>query len=116
MQLANFILITLGMIYVVTQSKLTKLPRTQLIAATIAAVTSLNLAPGPIYAARALALGFLAAVLVCPPCFGFWAGAAAGLLGYWPAPVHYAPVEAGLAGCALGALWGTYGPQDDGVK
>jgi hypothetical protein len=112
-QLIHFVLMTLGVTYIVTQSKLTKLPRQKLVATTVSAVTALNLSPGPIYAARALVLGFVAAVLTCPPCFGFWAGAAASVGGYWPyQAVHYAPVEAGLAGCVLGALWGAWGPQD----
>lgn len=113
MQLIHFVLMTLGVTYIVTQSKLTKLPRAKLIAVTVSSVTTLHISPGPIYAARALVLGFVTAVLVCPPCFGFWAGVAAQLLGYWPyKAVNFAPVEAGLAGCVLGAVWGTWGPQE----
>jgi hypothetical protein len=108
MQLIHFVLIVLGVTYVTTQSKLTKLAREKIIAVTVEAVTALHVSPGPVYAARALVLGFIAAVAVCPPCFGFWAGAAAALLGYWPyQAVLSAPVEAGLAGCVLGALWGS---------
>jgi hypothetical protein len=101
-----FVLVHLGIVYIVTQSRLFALPRKALID-----LVKLNYAKRPW---GAVALGFPVAVFICPPCFGFWVGGALQLLGYWPfAQVLYAPLEAAIAGCAIGATWGAWGPEDE---
>ena len=46
-------------------------------------------------------------LMYCPACFGFWVGVALKYLGYWDGSA----IEAGIISCALGALWGEYGPS-----
>jgi len=46
------------------------------------------------------------AVFQCSACFGFWWALILNHLGYWPfQQVVYQPIEAGLAGVAIGAIW-----------
>ena len=56
--------------------------------------------------------GFALGLVVCSPCLGFWFGVVAYALGYWPLPsLHAGWLEAGVGSCALGALWGVWGPE-----
>jgi hypothetical protein len=51
-------------------------------------------------------------LIYCPACTGFWVGLILGALGHWPLqPWYSATVEAGITSCALGAVWGEYGPS-----
>ena len=121
MSLLLFILIHLGGVYVITQSVLFALPRKRL----YRWLTTQRL-PEYLHQKRAapvfalLPVAVLTAVVHCPACFGFWWALVLQQLGYWPfTTLHSAPLEAALAGTAIGAFWGVYGPtateeQNDG--
>lgn len=83
-----FALVVLGVIYVVTQSRVGALIRKPL---------------------RALLGKYegLAFFFYCPACFGFWVGLVLG------PHFGYQPLQAAFAACALGALWGEYGSSLD---
>lgn len=83
MTLCIFILMTIGLVYIVTQSSIGHVPR-------------MWLADGGT---------LLEALIYCPACTGFWVGASLSWLGYWPSAI-----EAGIIACAVGATWGVYGP------
>ncbi len=86
MTLCIFILTTLGLVYIVTQSSIMHAPRMWI----------------------ADVHGKLEMLIYCPACTGFWVGVTLKFLGYW----HGAVLEAGIIACALGALWGVYGPDN----
>lgn len=104
MALLLFLLVHCGGVYVVTQSMLTKLPR-EALRRQVRDGIELTRNTWEIFVV--LPLGFVLAVVQCPPCFGFWWALGLQQLGYWPFTAHIsAPIEAGLAGVAIGALWG----------
>lgn len=55
---------------------------------------------------------WVAVLLYCPACMGFWVGALLGAAGLWPEAVHgfSAAWRSAFAAAALGALWSEYGP------
>lgn len=104
MNVLLYALILCGCVYLVTQSVILEPARNALLRAAGAAV-----APPPPRTIKRALFGLLAALVVCPPCFGFWAGAILYMLGYWPfEPVVWGLGEAALGSCALGAAWSTW--------
>jgi hypothetical protein len=57
-------------------------------------------------------LRVLEVLIYCPSCTGFWVGLLLWKLGYYPFHVKIWLLEPGCVGCALGALWATYGGID----
>lgn len=76
----NYLLVALGLIYIVTGAALTRPIR----------VFVNSLSP------------FLGTLHSCPPCAGFWLG-----FGLWPLykTLWQNPLESALATCGVGALW-----------
>lgn len=89
MHLLIFALLTLGSVYIITQSAIAHAPR------------------------NAIAdIGWMFESLIyCPACTGFWVGAGLGATGYWVNDGALGVLEAGISACGLGALWGVYGPE-----
>jgi hypothetical protein len=89
-----FILISLGITYVITNSFVLYGIRRLLIS-----LTGNTL--------------WVAVLLYCPACMGFWVGAALGAGGMWPEPVSMLQAiwRAAFAAAAVGALWSEYGPK-----
>lgn len=59
-------------------------------------------------------LRLLGVLIYCPSCTGFWVGLLLHYAGYYPFHVKgFGVVEPGIVGCALGAVWGVYGPSTD---
>lgn len=81
--LIRFVMLTLGLTYIVTQSSIFILLRLWL-------------------NAKAQLLGTL---IYCPACSGFWIGMVLGLLGAWPLPTILGPLDAAIAACGLMATW-----------
>lgn len=86
MMIFTFVAMTLGLVYILTQSA-------------IAALLRMWLADRHV---------LLEGLIYCPACTGFWVGFVLKLLGYW----NGSAMEAGIISCALGALWGVYGPDN----
>ena len=84
MSLLIFSLLVVGVVYIVTQSAIFHLPRVWI-------------------ADRHVMLEML---IYCPACTGFWVGVVLSLLGYG----NLSWLEGGIVACAIGALWGVYGP------
>lgn len=54
---------------------------------------------------------FVAALIYCPACIGFWVGVALGALGWWPyepTDSWWALTESGVASMAIMATWSKY--------
>lgn len=114
MALLLFLLVHCGGVYIVTQSLLLKLPREaarQWLLRELAVHNAWRLSSRQVIPTRTLfvvlPVGFVMAIFQCPACFGFWWALILNHLGYWPfQQVVCQPIEAGLAGVAIGAIWG----------
>lgn len=87
MQLAYYILLILGLIYLFTQSRIMQPYRV--------AISSLG--------------GFWATLVYCPPCSGFWIGVVIAVTDWWP----HNTFSSGICAMALGALWKEWGLRED---
>jgi hypothetical protein len=83
MLLIRFALLTLGFTYLLTQSSIFMLLRMWI-------------------TERMLFAGLL---IYCPACSGFWIGGILGLLGAYPLPTLFGPVDAAVVACGLMATW-----------
>lgn len=86
--LLRWALLMLGLIYLATESTIFALPRMVLVNRHVAWAT----------------------LLYCPACMGFWLGLLTGWLDLWPFP-GVAAIQSGIAGVAVGALWGHIHPN-----
>lgn len=90
--LIAWVLLELGLVYLITESMIFS----------------------PLRMALARSSMFLAGLLYCPACAGFWVGLALGLLGAWPEALLRSDLrllEPAIAGVAVGALWGSWHPN-----
>ncbi len=83
----DWALITVGLVYLVTQSTIFS----------------------PLRKVVSKAGIFFEVLIYCPACSGFWLG---GLASAWLQPSGIETLlQAAIKGAALGALWGVYGPE-----
>ena len=91
MDVLRFVLLLSGLTYLLTQSSLGMFVR--------APLGNRNV--------------WVAMLLYCPACSGFWFGFGLGALGLWPfEAVLFAPLEAAVGSTAMMALWAHYVPSD----
>jgi hypothetical protein len=91
MVILHYMLLLLGLVYLITQSVI--------------------MAPLRKLLTR---VPLLLTLVYCPACTGFWVGVMLGSTGLWPfGEVLFIPIESGIGACAIGALWGEYGPSTD---
>ena len=94
-ELFRWALVTLGLVYLVTEASIFTVPRAFL----------------------ASKSHFLGALVYCPACSGYWVGFLVGILGFWPFEtigiwaLSIMWLESAIAACALGALWGKLHPN-----